>query len=174
MAEMLGFATKNDSKVGDDELDMEDDTKDSDLMDSRDEKKSSEGDRAPTEEFYDSDEVDAHSEYVKGTEYVDESSRIHRNSIDVGTESIEGSRSIWDSAVASHTKRDECRPSASKWDAMFAEEEAEAKRKAEEEALRRFSNSFIMEWSLCLKVPIEEAKLQFEGMLQLGQQRTVS
>ena len=44
----------------------------------------------------------------------------------------------------------------------------------EEEALRRFTNSFVAEWSLSLELPIEVAKQQFEGMLQIGQRRTIS
>jgi RNA polymerase-interacting CarD/CdnL/TRCF family regulator len=39
---------------------------------------------------------------------------------------------------------------------------------AEEEALRRFTNCFLAEWSQSLKVPVDEAKQEFETMLQIG------
>ena len=41
---------------------------------------------------------------------------------------------------------------------------------AEEEALRRFTNCFLAEWSQGLDVPIDEAKEEFDRMLQIGQQ----
>ena len=41
---------------------------------------------------------------------------------------------------------------------------------AEEAALRRFTNCFLAEWSQSLNVPIDEAKEEFNRVLQIGQQ----
>jgi len=41
---------------------------------------------------------------------------------------------------------------------------------AEEEALSRFTNCFLAEWSQSLNVPINEAKVDFNRLLQIGRQ----
>lgn len=41
---------------------------------------------------------------------------------------------------------------------------------AEEEALRRLTTCFLAEWSQSLDISIEEAREEFDGMLQIGQQ----
>lgn len=45
---------------------------------------------------------------------------------------------------------------------------------AEEQALRRFTNCFQVEWSLSLDTPIEAAREEFEAMLKIGQNRATS
>jgi RNA polymerase-interacting CarD/CdnL/TRCF family regulator len=45
---------------------------------------------------------------------------------------------------------------------------------AEEAALRRFTGCFLAEWSVGLDVPIEEARQEFERLLQMGREQRVA
>ncbi|KAL3914810.1 MAG: hypothetical protein SGARI_008333, partial [Bacillariaceae sp.] len=132
---MLGFTTGKDPESGNDNFHVEDKDVESTVLNAKDDHEFPSSENAATEELHECDEEDdEQSAYVKETEYVDASSRVHRNGNYDNTDEAKDSCSIWDSAVtqlskgrksAGHRDRSDCAEATSKWDAMFAEQEAE-------------------------------------------------